>query len=130
MRGTSGLLLIGIGVLHTIFGVFQGYSVLSRISHTTFSTETGRQLVTALGRQFVFWFLFGGLLMLVLGHLFTWIEQRLNHRVPSFIGWELLVLSVNGLALMPLSGFWLVLAVAIYTILGARRSRHTPGNVT
>ena len=129
MRGTSGLLLIGIGVLHTIVGVFQGYSVLSRISQTTFSTETGRQLVTALGNQFVFWFLFGGFLMLVLGHTFIWIERRLNRRLPSFIGWELLVLSVGGLALMPLSGFWLVLAVAIYTILGARHTSQTPGTV-
>jgi hypothetical protein len=129
LRGTSGLLLIGIGVLHTIFGVFQGHSLLSRISQTTFPTDAGRQVVTALGKQFIFWFLFGGFLILVLGHLFTWIERRLKHPVPQFIGWELLVLSVGGLALMPLSGFWLVLAVAIYTIVGSR-SRTTSGVAT
>ncbi len=125
MHGTSGLLLIGIGVLHTVFGLFQGYRVLARISGATFSTEAGRQLVTALGRQFVFWFLFGGFLMLVLGHVFTWVERRLDHRVPAVFGWELLVLAMTGLAVMPRSGFWLVLAVAIYTIVGAHRAKRT-----
>ncbi len=47
--------------------------------------------------------------------------------LPSFIGWELLVLSVAGLLVMPVSGFWLVFAVAIYTIVMARRSKLTSG---
>ncbi len=127
MRGISGLLLIAIGVLHTVVGIFNGYSVLSQISRATFSTETSRQLVAALGRQFAFWFLFGGFLMLALGHLLTWIERRLGRPVPSFIGWELLVLSVAGLLAMPVSGFWLVFAVAIYTIVKARRTRLPSG---
>jgi hypothetical protein len=123
MRGTSGLLLIAIGLLHTVVGIISGYRVLSQISRAEFSTEASRQLVAGLGRQFVFWFLFGGLLMLALGHLLAWIERRLKRRAPSFIGWELLALSVAGLLVMPVSGFWLVLAVAIYTIVMARRSR-------
>ena len=81
-------------------------------------------LVNGLGKQFTFWFLFGGVLMMVLGHLFFWIERRLKHPVPSFMGWELLALSVV-LVFMPLSGFWLVLALAIYTIVLAHRSRRT-----
>ncbi len=130
MRNISGLLLIAIGVLHTAVGIVNGYRVLSQISRATFSTETSRQLVAALGRQFVFWFLFGGLLMVVLGHLMTWIVGRLGHSLPSFIGWELLALSVAGLLVMPVSGFWFVLAVAIYTIVMARRSRLVSGAVT
>lgn len=121
MRGTSGLLLVAIGVLHTAVGILNGKSVMSRISGATFSPEASRQLIGALGKQFVFWFLFGGLLMLVLGHLLTWIERRLDRPVPSFVGWELLVLSLVGLFVMPVSGFWLVLAVAIYTIVSGRR---------
>ena len=130
MRGMSGLLLIVIGVLHTVVGIFTGYSVLSQISRATFSTEASRQLVAALGRQFVFWFLFGGLLMLALGHLLTWIERRLGRPVPVFIGWELLALSLAGLVIMPVSGFWLVLGVAIYTIVMASRSRLAAGAAT
>ena len=129
MRGTSGLLLIGVGILHTVLGVFKGHSLLSEISRSAFATETGRRLVTGLGKEFVFWFLFGGFLMLVLGHFFTWVERRLNHAVPSFIGWELVLLSVVGLVLMPLSGFWLVLGVAIYAIVAARRTKQTAGGV-
>ena len=127
MRGLSGFLLMAIGALHTIVGVFTGYSVLSKISSATFPSETDRQLVTSLGRQFVFWFLFGGFLIWALGHLFTWIERRLARPVPAFIGWELLVFSAIGLLFMPVSGFWLVLAVAVYTIVMARRSRRAAG---
>src|SRR3989442_11002933 len=130
MRGTSGLVLIGVGILHAVLGVFKGYSLLSEIARSAFATETGRRLVTGLGKEFVFWFLFGGFLMLVLGHFFTWVERRLNHAVPSFIGWELVLLSVLGLSFMPLSGFWLVLGVAIYTIVAARHSRQAAGAVT
>jgi hypothetical protein len=60
-----------------------------------------------------------------LGQLFSWIERRLKDPLPSFIGWELLGLSLVGLVFMPLSGFWLVLALAIYTILVARRRGRT-----
>jgi len=127
MRSMTGQLLIVIGVLHTAVGVLNGYRVLSQVSQATFSGETSRQLVAALGSQFVFWFLFGGLLTVVLGHLLTWIERRLGHPIPSFIGWELLALSVAGLLVMPVSGFWLVLAVAIYAIVMARRSRQVSG---
>lgn len=121
MRGTSGLLLIGIGLLHTVYGLITGYGLFMQIDRAAFSTEAGRQLVRGLGREFVFWFLFGGILMLVLGQLFMWIERRLQHRVPAFVAWELLVLSIIGLAFLPVSGFWLVLGVAIYTLVVARR---------
>jgi Family of unknown function (DUF6463) len=127
MRGLSGLLLVAIGVLHTVVGILNGHSVLSRISGATFSTEASRQLVAALGKQFVFWFLFGGFLTVVLGHLLTWVERRLGRPVPSFVGWELLALSIVGLFVMPVSGFWLVLAVAIYMIVRARRASPVAG---
>src|SRR4030095_11151808 len=115
------------GLFTTVRGIISGYRVLSQTSRAEFSTEASRQLVAGLGRQFVFWFLFGGLQMLALGHLLAWIERQLKRRAPSFIGWELLALSIAGLLVMPVSGFWLVLAVAIYTIVLARRSRVASG---
>lgn len=125
MQGRSGLLLIGIGVIHTAFGVFQGSRMFSRLAQATFPTDAGRQLVTGLARQYVFWFLFGGFMMLLLGHLLMWSEHR-GRRVPSFVGWELIALSLVGVALMPASGFWLVLALGIYIIVLARRARSIP----
>jgi hypothetical protein len=127
MRPMTGILLIAIGVLHTVVGIFTGYRVLSQISKAAFATETGRQLVTSLGREFAFWFLFGGLLMMVLGHLLIWIERQLGRPVPAFLGWELLALSAAGLLFMPVSGFWLVLAVAVYAIVTARRFKGMAG---
>lgn len=125
MDGRSGLLLIGIGVLHTVFGVFQGSRIFSQLAQATFPTEAGRQLVIGLARQYVFWFLFGGFMMLLLGHFLMWSERR-GRRVPSFVGWELIALSLIGIALMPASGFWLVLALGAYIIVVSRRARQIP----
>ena len=122
MRGMSGLLLIGIGVLHTIIGVFTGRGVLSRVVGATFFDEINRQLVMSLGRQFVFWFVFGGVLLIVLGHLVMWVERRLSRPAPAFVGWELVIVSAIGLVFFPVSGFWLLLAAGIHMIVTAGRA--------
>ena len=123
MRSLTGIVLIGIGVLHTLIGVFTGRAVLSQIAAANFSSEASRQLVASLGKQFAFWFLFGGVVLMLLGHLCLWIERKLSMPVPAFMGWELVIISACGLMFMPVSGFWLVLAVAIYVLVTARRTR-------
>ena len=121
MCGLSGKLLIAVGLLHTVYGAWMGYSLFSRIGAAAFSTEAGRQVVTALGRQLVFWFLISGFFMLLLGHFCMWFERVHSRPVPQLVGLELLMLSVIGIVVMPASGFWLVLAVAVYMIVSSRR---------
>jgi hypothetical protein len=127
MRGISGLLMIGIGILHTAFGIFQGYRLTAQIARATFSNPVGRQVVIGLGRQYLLWFLFTGVLMLILGHVLMWIERRLNHPLPSFVGWELLGFALVGVILQPVSGFWLILPLAIYILIAARRATQLAG---
>ena len=115
MRTWTGPLLIAIGLLHTVFGVTHYRRELAETWHAGFFNA----LAPALARKLAFWFLFSGFLLIVLGHLCLWLEKGLGRPVPAFVGWELLVLSLVGAALMPVSGFWLVIAAAIYSIIVA-----------
>jgi Family of unknown function (DUF6463) len=122
MRGTSGLWLIAIGVLHTVYGCWQGYGLLTQLTGASFPSETSRQAILGLGRNSVFWFLFGGFVMLVLGHTFVWFERRFRRPIPAVMGWELLALSLIGVMFLPRSGFWFILALSAYMIVAAQRA--------
>lgn len=75
----------------------------------------------------IVWFLFFGFLIFLLGHLCMWIERHLKRPVPAFLGWELLALSIIGVALMG-GGFWLLMAIGVYIIALARRAK-APGAI-
>lgn len=127
LRGTIGLLLIGIGILHVVFAIAQ----VTFWSIDDSSAEISSGLILLVARQLSLWLLIGGSLM-ALGNTLVWLERRLHHRMPSFVGWELLVVSlvalnqipaVMSVGLSPLSGAWLVLPVAILAIRLAWRHR-------
>ena len=115
-RGISGLLLIAISVLHTVFGFVKGYGPLAEIVRAGFFNV----LAGHSPRLAIVWFLFFGFLIFLLGHLCMWIERHLKRPVPGFLGWELVVLSLIGVALMG-GGFWLLMAIAVYIIVGSTR---------
>ena len=118
MRELSGLLLIAISVLHTVFGFVKGYGPLAEIVRAGFFNA----LAGHYPRIAVVWFLFFGFLIFVLGHVCMWIERHLNRPVPAFLGWELFALSVIGIALMG-GGFWFLMIIAAYIIASAQRAK-------
>ena len=117
MRGLSGALLIGIGLLHTLFGLVVGRHRVTAIARDGLWNAVGSDL----GRNSIFWFLFTGFVLLILGHLCLWVERTSLRPVPALVGWELLALAALGIVLMPASSFWLVLSVA--ALIGFRAHR-------
>jgi hypothetical protein len=59
----------------------------------------------------LFWFLFFGLLAMLLGWFLHRVE-RAGHAIPRVVAWHLAALALAGGVLLPASGFWLVLPVA------------------
>lgn len=109
----SAYLLIATGALHNAIGFIIGASVLGDIASEGFFNT----VVMQPDRNATFWFLFSGFALMLMGLLV--LELR---RVPKTFAWSLLVLSLIGVILMPASGFWLVLAQAVYMLrLGARK---------
>lgn len=63
-------------------------------------------------RGLAVWFLLSGVLMLMLGLLLRWSYQHTGS-LPRWLGWWSLGFILTGVCLMPVSGFWLMIPVAI-----------------
>jgi hypothetical protein len=69
-------------------------------------------------RGTAFWMLMVSPLLFTLGRLCCWAQEN-RVRLPAFIGWNLLIISVFGAFLMPISGFWLLIPPSILTIVAS-----------
>lgn len=123
MRRWVGRWLMGVGALHSVVGLVVFAGPLRALL-----TEG---VVNALGsrdplRNLAFWFLFGGVMTVLVGYLADWIERAPRGVLPPALGWSLLSVAVLGVTLAPASGFWLVLPAAIGILARSRsRARHT-----
>ncbi|MBI4547831.1 MAG: hypothetical protein HY707_07625 [Ignavibacteriae bacterium] len=118
MRKISGPLLIIIGILHTFYGLVGGWPVWVEIGRNGFFDTLG----SAISRSTeIFWFTFAGPMYILFGQLCLWVEREFNRPVPLFIAIELSILSFISAVLDLITGFWLVLAVAINMIIVAKR---------
>lgn len=114
----SGNLLICTGVLHNVIGFVMGWSVLTEIVKLGFINTINDEM----DRNAIFWFLFSGFLMIILGKLMqAYVEVQ--WRLPIWLGVSLLVLSLIGCVMMPISGFWLVVPQAILMIIPDKKRR-------
>lgn len=113
-RSHNGLYLIAIGSLHQLVGLLiaaglvgtpesQGRNVLAELVRGGLADDPLRIAF--------FWFFFFGFLLLVLGSLVRSAETQ-GLALPRALGVQLGALALAGGALMPASGFWLVLPIA------------------
>lgn len=58
-------------------------------------------------REAAFWFLFAGFAILVIGGLVDYLEKH-DLPIPLFVGVSAAVLTIIGIIVMPVSGFWLM----------------------
>ncbi|GAA4428356.1 hypothetical protein GCM10023169_29380 [Georgenia halophila] len=76
-------------------------------------------------RSAVFWYVTAGLLIIVIGALVIWVERFTGH-VPRFVAWALLVVTAWGVLLMPVSGFWALLAPVAIALRARPHRPHLP----
>lgn len=115
-------LLMVIGALHILGGIWVGRSTLARIFRDGFIGEADSflgHLRARTEKELVFWFLFWGVSMLLLGQLISWMEKQ-GTRPSVFFGWALMASSLVAALLMPAAGFWLVLLPAFMLIREAK----------
>lgn len=120
-RSVVGLALVAIGVLHiALTPVFYGEALRSVVeAGVVASVEADPALVDL--RSAGFWYVNAGIGMLLLGLVVAWAERRTG-TIPGFLGWVLLGLAAWGLLLMPASGYWAVLVVALLAIRSAHQA--------
>ncbi len=112
MKNWIGKSIIIIGIIHSVFGLVMFRSTLSEIiNEGVFNTVNGQIM-----REFTFWFIVFGFLAIILGCLVDWCESQ-EIKIPNFLGWGLLVLTLLIVVIMPISGGWLFFIPSIGLIL-------------
>jgi hypothetical protein len=111
MKRWVGRSIVAIGLLHTVFGLVGFRNILAMLLREgIFNTVNGQP-----DREMAFWFIFFGFLLIVFGALIDWCESK-GIKLPLFLGWGLLTITIIGVMLMPVSGFWLVIIPSIGAI--------------
>lgn len=128
-RVTSGQVLMATGVVHQVVGVLIGLGLGDELDgRNLFAeiTEAGgvASIAPDLGRMTLFWFLFFGFAMLMLGSLMHHCERR-GQVLPESLGWQMGVLAVAGSLMIPASGFWLIIPQGLWIVREARRRAGT-----
>ncbi len=112
MRNKIGIAIIIIGIGHTSIGLLRFLDVFGTMFFEGLvSTGSGEV------RGWAFWFTFAGLLMIALGIAVRSIERQ-GATIPKALGWMLIISSIVGVVVFPLSGLWLISAVSLIILLG------------
>lgn len=105
MNSWIGKSIILIGCLHTIVGVVGFHDVFSAIAREGIFNTVG--INHPMEREAAFWFMYTGFALLIIGGMIVWNDR--NHvRIPNFLPWSFLAITIVGAVIMPVSGFWLL----------------------
>ncbi len=100
-----GRWIVGVSVLHTLFGFVVFGPVIVSIGKAGLWNTVGAEPM----RAAVAWFMLSGFFMTAIGLAVDAIEHAGQHQSLRPVGIVLLLTTVLGIVLMPASGFWLVL---------------------
>jgi hypothetical protein len=126
VRALSGTLLMAVGGLDLLYVLVFHSRQLAAIAGDGFFSAVALG-PAHLDREIAFWHLMFGFTVLVLGGLIRWTQARTG-TLPSFLGWSLLALGAFGATLVPVSGFWLLLPLAVPMLMSARRNKSQTRN--
>lgn len=112
IKRQSGLFLGLTGCLHIVIGFIIFWNPLNEIVSAGVFNAVGHDYP----RAAAVWFQFSGLFMVFGALLMGWVVKTKGLELPKSVGWCLLAISVIGVILMPVSGFWLAMPQA-YIIL-------------
>jgi len=109
MHKRIGIILMAISVLHIVVGiVFYNAALVDILNAGIINTINPPYWE----RDAAFWFMMFGVMLFLMGWMAHWSLAHVNH-VPNFLSISLLLISVVGVMMMPASGFWLTIPVAI-----------------
>jgi len=109
MRNRIGTILMAIAILHEVVGLFFYRDVLLEIVNAGLFNTINPPYWE---RDAAFWFLMFGVTLFLMGWIAQWLLENTN-TIPKFFSWGLLLMCAIGVFMMPASGFWLAIPVAI-----------------
>lgn len=112
----SGTLLAATGVLHILVAVTKEWYVYHEILVDGLIDSIGNDTQKALA----FWFLIIGVILILFGQSLQYYIRNVQMPAPLFLGYALLIFSVLGCLIVPISGFWLFIPQALIILLAKR----------
>lgn len=104
MKHWIGRWVMGVAIIHILVAVVLFSEVLSSIVQDGVFDTIGEDPM----RVASVWFLLFGPVLFILGIVLVSWERKTSLPLPKSAGWALLFLGIFGVALMPVSGFWLI----------------------
>ncbi|MEL6150817.1 MAG: DUF6463 family protein [Chloroflexota bacterium] len=126
MRKNIGSILVGVSFIHQIVGIYFYFDILEEIGQAGIINSI---VPYEWDRDAAFWFFISGVFILLTGLAAQWMLDRTG-TLPVFMGLTLLILSIVGVVMMPGSGFWIVLPIAVVMIQIARTTPHVGHTAT
>lgn len=121
-----GRLLMAIALGHAVVGVALFQAPLAAMLRDGLFDSVRPSLASGVPSSFdraaAFWFLLFAPALFMLGQIVERAAARRDGPLLSLIGWHLLAIGLIGVVVIPISGFWTLLAVAPLLLVGARRA--------
>jgi hypothetical protein len=113
----SGIFLIATGILHSCTTIAIFSKVLWAMLKEGLLNSVGEDFT----RGCAFWGFMFGIMLILLGYVMHYHIKKEQKPAPIFWGYWLLVLSVIGCIIMPISGFWLVIPQALIIFIANKK---------
>ena len=113
----SGTILSLTGGIHVAFAIIQNWNIYKVFFSDGLVNPIGNDIQKGLS----FWFMLVGVLLILFGQTLQYYIKREGRPAPLFLGYALLVFSVAGCVVIPLSGFWFFIPQALIILLARRK---------
>lgn len=107
-RTFSGEVQIALGILHMLIGLRKYAKPLAAMRQDGVLNSVKDDV----HRKVAFWYFITGFSLIMDGFLVHWVLRQ-KGVLPASHGWSMLAMAVAGVTLVPRSGFWLVMALAL-----------------
>ena len=119
MRAVASGILIGIGVLHSVVGVIDGWPTIRSMFRLGYWNSVER-----VGANLLLWFMTAGVLLILLGSVGWWVERELDRPLPQALGWAILAFTLVAGAAVGNLVFPAILFVPAAVIIVVRARQH------
>ena len=116
----NGTLLMLGGILHVVLGSVAGWASLKKIAVLGFwNALVGQSQAMCLASlscmqiNTFWWFVVFGLMLILIGYWVHWCEHHQQQQIPLPASILLAAIALTCAIIMPVSGFWLVVVIAL-----------------
>lgn len=113
----SGMLLSATGIIHIIVAITQEWNIYKELFFDGLINSISNNTQKALS----FWFFIIGVILIMFGQSLHYYINKEQLPAPLFLGYALLIFSILGCFIVPISGFWLFIPQALIIIFAKRK---------